>query len=397
MRFAIDVVFLDKHDRICKIVAGLQPWRQAVCRQARQVIELAAGQAQACGLAPGQRLTMIPAPPQAGALSKPTPSFPLTRLTQSKSKAQSGATMVELLVLAFPLVMLGTASLETARWLFARHNVDYALYEALRAGTVNGGQFAAVGEALQQGLLPLRGGGSDASQRQFTQGLARRQAQAFASRFELPVLRMQQLNPTPASFDDFATDTDAFGARRIRNSYQALQHAEQPLGKRSGQTIFEANQLRLRLTYLHRVITPGVGALIRWAAQQWPSADPFIAHAMQTTGSLAIVADLRLPMQSDPVEASSNEYWLRGDHFDTLPPPLLPEFSSTGKDVPGKASGALLTPCVGIRCINNSASTATALKPPKTDPVQDETLACTLGDTACDAQCGVNYCCASGA
>jgi uncharacterized membrane protein (UPF0127 family) len=49
MRYAIDVVFLDKNGRILKIVHGLKPHRVAWCWQAHSVLELAAGQAQARG------------------------------------------------------------------------------------------------------------------------------------------------------------------------------------------------------------------------------------------------------------------------------------------------------------------------------------------------------------
>lgn len=56
MRFPIDVVFLDSHMRVMKVVDSLPPWRTAGAHQAFSVLELAAGQAAARGVAVGDRL-----------------------------------------------------------------------------------------------------------------------------------------------------------------------------------------------------------------------------------------------------------------------------------------------------------------------------------------------------
>ena len=55
MRFAIDLVFIDRHRTILRIVRELQPWRLASCQRARAVIELAAGACERLQLRPGQR------------------------------------------------------------------------------------------------------------------------------------------------------------------------------------------------------------------------------------------------------------------------------------------------------------------------------------------------------
>jgi uncharacterized protein len=53
MRYAIDVVFLDRSGMIQKIVPGLKPWRFAACAGAHQTLELAAGEASRLRLVPG--------------------------------------------------------------------------------------------------------------------------------------------------------------------------------------------------------------------------------------------------------------------------------------------------------------------------------------------------------
>jgi hypothetical protein len=60
MRFAIDVVFLDRDLVVRKIVEALRPWRLAGCRGARAALELPAGTASRRGVTVGERLTLEP-------------------------------------------------------------------------------------------------------------------------------------------------------------------------------------------------------------------------------------------------------------------------------------------------------------------------------------------------
>ena len=57
MRFAIDVVYLDKDYKILKIVTNLKPWiGLSICRKAWATLEMAVGEAERCGLAVGKKL-----------------------------------------------------------------------------------------------------------------------------------------------------------------------------------------------------------------------------------------------------------------------------------------------------------------------------------------------------
>jgi uncharacterized protein len=58
MRFAIDAVFLDKELCVLKVAADLKPWRMAAKKGAKQVLEIAAGEAARRGLELGQRLVL---------------------------------------------------------------------------------------------------------------------------------------------------------------------------------------------------------------------------------------------------------------------------------------------------------------------------------------------------
>lgn len=49
MKFAIDVVFLDRQKRVVKLARNLKPWRIAGSLRARSVVELPAGRIDATG------------------------------------------------------------------------------------------------------------------------------------------------------------------------------------------------------------------------------------------------------------------------------------------------------------------------------------------------------------
>lgn len=60
MRFAIDVVYLDKDYHIRKIVPGLRPWiGVSWCSGAGSALELEAGRAAAEGIRVGQKLLLV--------------------------------------------------------------------------------------------------------------------------------------------------------------------------------------------------------------------------------------------------------------------------------------------------------------------------------------------------
>ena len=60
MRFAIDVVHLDRSGRVRKVTSHLRPWHVDVCWRGFAVIELAAGTAQRFGLSVGDTLAVVP-------------------------------------------------------------------------------------------------------------------------------------------------------------------------------------------------------------------------------------------------------------------------------------------------------------------------------------------------
>jgi len=59
MKYPIDVLFLDKHDKIIKIERNMQSCKFAFCRKASYVIELPSGTAKKSGTTDGDMITFL--------------------------------------------------------------------------------------------------------------------------------------------------------------------------------------------------------------------------------------------------------------------------------------------------------------------------------------------------
>lgn len=125
--------------------------------------------------------------------------------------------------------------------------------------------------------------------------LARAQLQAQAA---AQSARIELLNPTPAAFTDFAITRQ--GIRYLPNDNLALRPAG--LGPASGQSLQDANLLKLRVTYGYPLTVPLVGPLLLHALQRL---DPDPVHqAFLRQDRLPLVASATVRMQS-PVEWSA--------------------------------------------------------------------------------------------
>lgn len=61
MRFAIDLVYLDRDKQVKKVRSHVTPWRMSGCLSAHSVVELASGTVNTTQTKPGDRLEFIPA------------------------------------------------------------------------------------------------------------------------------------------------------------------------------------------------------------------------------------------------------------------------------------------------------------------------------------------------
>lgn len=60
MKFAIDLVYLDKNKKVRKVRHAVPPWRASACFSANSILELPAGTAKETGTQPGDQLSIEP-------------------------------------------------------------------------------------------------------------------------------------------------------------------------------------------------------------------------------------------------------------------------------------------------------------------------------------------------
>ena len=58
MKFAIDLVYLDKNKKVRKVRHAVPPWRASACFSADSILELPAGTAKETGTQPGDQLSI---------------------------------------------------------------------------------------------------------------------------------------------------------------------------------------------------------------------------------------------------------------------------------------------------------------------------------------------------
>lgn len=211
---------------------------------------------------------------------------------------QHGAAAIEFTIAGAVLMLAGMLGIEAARWQAARQMAHLALIEAARAGATSHGNPARMRQAFQQGLLPLHAGAQGEA------GARRRQQRAQAdvsASTGLTPWRIEVLRPGARAFLEHGRPglkiAAAPGLRVIDNDYQDVQHARRP-PQPGSMSIFDANTLALRLTYLHQPSWPPVRALLAMLGRN----DASYAGVARTHGLLPIQVELEMEMHSHPAD-----------------------------------------------------------------------------------------------
>ncbi len=266
MRYAIDVVFVDKHDRVLKIVPHLPAWRVAACWRAAQVYEFASGGAARYGLAPGQQF-------------KPASGDAMARAV--RLQAQRGASTAEMVVLMPTALFALMLVLQTALMYHAKGQSNVAAMQAARAGSMDHARVSAIKTGFGRGMVAYMGGGLTA------QDLLRSTANAGALAL---VADVEILSPNAQAFTDYASELQADRLRAegmeidapvIQNlNIAGLQCPWVAPGQTSscnpntatnasGQSLQDANLLKVRIVW-------GIPA-----SKQVPLAGPFMVQTLR--------------------------------------------------------------------------------------------------------------------
>jgi len=211
--------------------------------------------------------------------------------------------MVEFVVVGPLITLLGMAILQYSLVFFAKSQINHATFMAARAGSVAHANIDTIKTAYQRALIPLYGGGQDTGE------LATAYAKAVAD-LTPETLRIEIISPTKESFDDYATDTqlnDKYNARAIPNSGLALRSNLASVGANSGQSLQDANLLKVRITHGYQPKVWLMGMLYS-RYLQWLDAgtDSFNTQLIQS-GRVPMVSHVTLEMQSDAVEQKNSD------------------------------------------------------------------------------------------
>ncbi|MDZ4211808.1 MAG: OmpA family protein [Methylotenera sp.] len=227
---------------------------------------------------------------------------------------QRGASLVEFVVVAPTLLMMILGVIQSGMVFHAKSNINYATFEAARAGSVGNGQSSVIREAFTRAMVGYYGGGRNAAE--LAQATARAQADINPT-----TMQVQLLSPTKESFDDYASPQLAaklkVSNRVIPNSnlnalqcpYDKPSCNHNPQSNASGQTLSDANILRIKITYgipsakqiplagrLYVMALRGLSGLGLAA-----DTDPF-KQALLEQGRIPIVVHTTMRMQSPPFE-----------------------------------------------------------------------------------------------
>lgn len=210
---------------------------------------------------------------------------------------ESGSAMTEFVVVGPIITLLGLAILQYSLLFFAKNQINHASFMAARAGSVGNASLEKVQSAFMSAVVPLYGGGQ--SQAEIAESLGKAQADLAGN------VRIELLNPTKESFDDFADpDLQAAlnaGARRvIPNSNLAFKSPEAQPG--SGQTIHDANIIKLRITHGYQPKVPIVSNIYKVYLKWLDSGRDAFHSQLVADGRIPVVTHVTMQMHSHPIE-----------------------------------------------------------------------------------------------
>jgi outer membrane protein OmpA-like peptidoglycan-associated protein len=224
-------------------------------------------------------------------------------------RLQLGAGLVETIV-ALPMLLLLVMSAWQAALVYrAKSSVNYAAFEAARAGSMANASVASIQTAFQRALVPYYGGGRNA------QELAQTLARAAADLGNAAV-RVEILSPTQESFADYNSPAlqtryrvsepviPNVGLDQLRCPRDASGCNSNPQANASGQSLLDANLLKLRITYgiSPAKQVPLAGRLYVWALNRLGAgAGDAFKQGLLEAGRIPIVTAATVRMQSDAI------------------------------------------------------------------------------------------------
>ena len=166
-------------------------------------------------------------------------------------RRQSGQSLVEFCVVVPTFLFLVLMILQAALIYRAKATLDYATFQAARAGATGRAQVSAMRDALAGGMTPLYTTSTGAAQVLEARARAQLDVTAFA--------RIEVLSPTRAAWSRYR-ERQYDGRYALPNDSLAFRNAAIDGG--SGVNVQDANILKVKVTYHYPLIVPFVDRVI---------------------------------------------------------------------------------------------------------------------------------------
>lgn len=217
---------------------------------------------------------------------------------------QSGQAMVETTIILAVMLLLILGAIQFALIYRAKVTLNYATFEATRAGALNYGSRRAVEFALARGLAPIytaiRPGESMLDKVDKVKDARDKVMEEIDGAAGGDYVCIQRLNPTDEAFTAHGiTDpTGTFSGPIIPNDNLIYRSTET---SGSQVSIQDANLLKIKVTYCHRMIVPFISQLVK--NLMLGAADPEDVPPDWTTPALSnfkrsCFADNRFPIEA---------------------------------------------------------------------------------------------------
>jgi len=216
--------------------------------------------------------------------------------------------MVETVVILFVALLLLLGILQFALIYDAKNTLNYATFEAARAGAVNHADRQAVEYALARGLAPLYTSlAPGAGRRAHVTAVQAARDRVLAEFRQGGKVCIERINPTPEAFRAYGIrdPLGRFKGRILPNDHLRFRSAR---NLRSRVNIQDANLLKLRVTYCYPMYAPFISQVIQRLMGTRRDPDPprdwqtprlgTFRRACYAEGRFPIVAQALVRMQS---------------------------------------------------------------------------------------------------
>ncbi len=175
--------------------------------------------------------------------------------------AAPGQAMVEFLVVLPLLLLLVLGTLQIAFILHAKVTLNYAAFEAARAGSLNSARMFFMESAVARTLASLYTHANNVTQYKNGRDRVRQQ-------IDDGYVRIEVVNPGPGAFRDFGVMVGS----DIVIPNDNLIYRGIKLGSESSQTIQDANVIKVQVYYCYELIVPFVNKIM-WAMMRYSPTD----------------------------------------------------------------------------------------------------------------------------